>query len=256
MELEILDLGRIRCKKLELVATENKDEYLYSPMISVLIRHPELGNILYDTGNSPFYSTEYPAAELETYPIDTFISVEDALAEKGLTPADIDILIISHLHFDHAGGLRYFRGTKAVKNIYVADADLREAFARTMSGDGGAYMKPLFDFEGVQYHPVEQGIKLADDLELFVQKSHTPGCMGMVIKTHDLGTVIFTSDTIYTRESYDKALAPGGGINKTADEFYENLERVKQMQAELNATLFFGHDYEQAQEWRNRGVIR
>lgn len=29
----------------------------------------------------------------------------DALAERGLTDADIDVVILSHLHFDHAGGL-------------------------------------------------------------------------------------------------------------------------------------------------------
>ncbi|MEF2845226.1 MAG: N-acyl homoserine lactonase family protein [Eggerthellaceae bacterium] len=257
MELEILDLGRIQCKKLELVATENEEERIYSPMVSVLIRHPQLGTIVYDTGNSPFYSTEYPQEELITYPIDTFISIEDALAEKGLTPSDVDMLIISHLHFDHVGGLRYFRGTKAIQNVIVSDADLREACARTMTGNGGAYMKPLFDFEGVCYKTVgDEGLKLADDLELFVQKSHTPGCMGMIVNTKDKGTVIFTSDTIYTRESYEKALAPGGAINKTTDEFYDNLHRIQAMEKEMNATLFFGHDYDQAQQWRNKGIIR
>lgn len=256
MELEILDLGRIRCKKLELVATDNESEFIYSPMIAVLIRHPQLGNVLYDTGNSPFYNTEYSAEELETYPIDTFVSIEEALAQKGLSPADIDVLILSHLHFDHVGGLRYFQGTKAIKNVLVADADLREAYARTMSGNGGAYIKTLFDVDGVQYRPVEDELELAPDLKLFVQRSHTPGCMGMIVETQSKGTVIFTSDTIYTRESYEKALAPGGGINKTADEFFGNLDRIKGMEADLQATLFFGHDYEQAQQWREEGVIR
>ena len=255
MELEILDLGRIKCKKLELVETQDEAQEIYSPMVSVLIRHPELGVVLYDTGNSPFYSTEYSPEELETYPIDEFISIEDALAQKGLRPGDIDLLILSHLHFDHVGGLRYFRGTKAIKNVIVADADLREAYARTMTGDGGAYIKCLFDVEGVTYRTIDEGLKLADDLELFVQRSHTPGCTGMIVRTEEKGTVIFTSDTVYTRESYEKALAPGGGINKTQDEFFENLDRIKEMEADLGATLFFGNDYDQAKEWREAGVI-
>ena len=40
MELEILDLGRIKCKKLELVETQDEAQEIYSPMVSVLIRHP------------------------------------------------------------------------------------------------------------------------------------------------------------------------------------------------------------------------
>ena len=256
MELEILDLGRIKCKKLQLVATDDTAQDIYSPMISVLIRHPKLGNVLYDTGNSPFYRTEYSEEELATYPIDRFRSVEEALAEKGLEPGDIDLLILSHLHFDHAGGLRYFLGTKCAQGVIVADADLREAYARTMSGDGGAYIKQLFDVDGLTYRLIENRLVLADDLELFVQRSHTPGCTGMIVRTQEAGNIIFTSDTVYTREAYEAGIAPGGGINKTESEFFDNLALLKKMQADLNATMFFGHDYDQAREWRERGVIR
>ena len=44
-----------------------------------------------------------------------FHRLEDRLGELGLCPYDIDIPILSHMHFDHAGNLRLFcdKGRKA-----------------------------------------------------------------------------------------------------------------------------------------------
>ena len=52
LTINALYLGRIKTKKLNLVKTPDKEENLYSPIVAFLIRHPQLGNILYDTGNS------------------------------------------------------------------------------------------------------------------------------------------------------------------------------------------------------------
>ena len=61
--------------------------------------------------------------------------------------------------------------------------------------------------------------------------------------------------TLYTRESYERELPPGGTINKTPEEFYDNLKRIKRMEKERGATLIFGHDYEQFQAWAAKGWI-
>lgn len=245
MEINVLYLGRIECKRDALIRCEDQSQMIKSPISAILIQHPVLGNVLYDTGNSPFYNTEYSEFTRKTYPIPEFISIEQALWEHGLTPADIDLLILSHLHFDHAGGLRYFRGTKAIKNVVVSELELNNAFYQVMTGHGGAYVKETFDLNDVVFYPIQEDTDLADDLRLFIQHAHTPGLLGMVLQTKSKGTLIETSDSIYTRESYDRQLPPGGTINKTDQEFYDNLAKIRQMQREYNAKLLFGHDYEQ-----------
>ena len=50
-------------------------------------------------------------------------------------------------------------------------------------------------------------------------------------------------------------LPPGGTINKTTDEFYDNLERIKALQKEHDADLLFGHDQEQILEWVAKGWV-
>lgn len=255
MKLSVLYLGRVECLRLHLVACKDTAQMIRSPMFAVLIQHPTLGNLLYDTGNSPFYSSLYTEDIQTTYPIIEYISIEDALAAKGLKPADIDMLILSHLHFDHVGGLQYFAGTKALRNVVVSEAELKNAYFSVMTGEEGAYVKSLFDLDGVRYQPISGTVKLADDLTLFVQQSHTPGVIGLILKTQKYGTVIATSDTVYTADSYQLALPPGGKINKTQSEFFDNLTRLKEMEQKEHATMLFGHDFDQAMAWIKEGWI-
>ena len=255
MRISVLYLGHMEFPKFRLVETPDEREMVKSPAVAILIQHPTLGNLLYDTGNSPEHLTAYTREMLHDYPVIQCTSIKDALAEKGLTPHDIDRLIISHLHFDHAGGMKDFVGTEAIKHVIVSEADLKNAYFSVMTGHGGAYIRSLFDVEGVCFEPISDTTQLAEDLTLFIQQSHTPGVIGMILKTAHSGTIITTSDTLYSAESYHRELPPGGTINKTTDEFYENLDRIKAMEKEYNATLLFGHDYDQVVAWAEKGWI-
>ena len=219
------------------------------------IQHPTLGNILYDTGNSADFLKTYTPEMLHNYPITEMITIEEALAKEGLTPGDIDQLILSHLHFDHAGGLQHFVGTKAIDHVLVSEADLKQAWWAVTTGNNGAYIRSLFDVEGIRFETIHDTTWLADDLGLFIQASHTPGVIGLILKTEHHGTILTTSDAIYTADSYRQALPPGGTINATTDEFYDNLERIKAMEKNYNATLLFGHDIDQILDWAGQGVI-
>lgn len=255
MKVSFLYLGRMEFPLFRLVDIPDQTKMVRSPAVAILIQHPTLGNILYDTGNSPAFATEYTDAMLHDYPVAEMVTITQALAQKGLSPSDIDQIIISHLHFDHAGGLKQFEGTRAIKNVLVSEADLKNAYFSVMTGNGGAYIRALFDVEGIQFKTINETTKLAEDLELFIQEAHTPGVIGLILKTKHNGTLITTSDTVYTRESYEKELPPGGTINKTPEEFYTNLKRIKEMEKAYNATLIFGHDYDQFQAWAAKDWI-
>lgn len=252
MEIHILYLGKITCKKDALVKCENQDEMIDSPINAILIKHPKLGNILYDTGNSPFYATEYSKYSLDHYPIPEFIPITDALKDIGMTVEDIDMIIISHLHFDHVGGLRYFKGTKAFSNVLVSEAGLKDAYYKIMTGNPGAYARPTFDIDGLCFKCLNKDTDLSEDIHLFLQECHTPGLIGLILETESNGTIIATSDTVYTNESYVDELPPGGTINETDDEFFMNLKKLKELQKEHNATMYYGHDYELTKKWATR----
>ena len=255
MKISVLYLGKMEFPKYRLVACPDEEEMVCSPAVALLIQHPTLGNILYDTGNCEDFSAVYTPEMLHDYPITEMVTIRQALADKGLTPGDIDWIILSHLHFDHAGGLKHFVGTKAIERVIVSEADLKQAWWSVTTGSGGAYLRSLFDVEGIRFRTICEDTRLADDVTLFLQEAHTPGVIGMRLKTEHHGTILTTSDAIYTAESYEKALPPGGTINKTTDEFFQNLAYIRKMQQEYDATLLFGHDYDQILAWAARGEI-
>lgn len=83
-----------------------------APILAYLIETNN-GRILYDVGcdynktNNPAQCSKYYNAELGfAAPVmDKSQRLPNQLAKMGLKPADIDVIFISHLHFDHAGGL-------------------------------------------------------------------------------------------------------------------------------------------------------
>lgn len=58
-------------------------------------------NILFETGIGAFFA---PKLKQRYGVVEDRHVLIDSLAEVGLTPSDIDVVVFSHLHFDHAGG--------------------------------------------------------------------------------------------------------------------------------------------------------
>ena len=153
MKISILYLGKMEFPKFRLVDWKDEGAMVQSPAVAILIQHPTLGNILYDTGNCEDFSAVYTEEMLHDYPITEMISIQEALAQKGLTPDDIDLIILSHLHFDHAGGLKHFVGTKAIRRVLVSEADLKNAYWSVMTGNGGRTSGLCSMWRGFSFKP-------------------------------------------------------------------------------------------------------
>jgi glyoxylase-like metal-dependent hydrolase (beta-lactamase superfamily II) len=72
------------------------------PLLVRTARH----RILIDAGAGDKYAPK----ELEIYQFDARDQLEKSLAAEGVRPAEIDIVIATHLHWDHAGGFTTRRG--------------------------------------------------------------------------------------------------------------------------------------------------
>ncbi|HEX9476240.1 MAG TPA: MBL fold metallo-hydrolase, partial [Candidatus Dormibacteraeota bacterium] len=89
------------------------DALNHIPVHGFVIKHPRAGAILVDTG------VGWPYDMLKEWKI-VNRHAADALAEHDLSPADVRIVINTHLHFDHCGQNAVFKHAP----FYVQRAEL------------------------------------------------------------------------------------------------------------------------------------
>ena len=159
-------------------------------------------NILFETGIGAFFSPELR---------DRFGVVEsrhvllDELARIGLSDADIDVVVLSHLHFDHAGGLLAPYDAGAAPRLLFPKATFvvsRAAWDRACAPharDRASYipeLQPLLEASGrLEIVDGETSRALGPSIRLHASNGHTPGLMLAEVPSAR-GPIVFGADLV------------------------------------------------------------
>jgi N-acyl homoserine lactone hydrolase len=103
------------------------------------------------------------------------------LSKQDFDPASIDIVVNTHLHFDHCGGNHLFAG----KPIYVQRRELEDARSRD-----DYTINEWVDAPGVGYVPVDGTLELLPGIRLVPAPGHTRGSQVVVVETDGRPVVI------------------------------------------------------------------
>lgn len=243
------DVPRNQMIKAETPDIEAENRRMVLPSYFVLVKHPTLGNVLYDTGVASDYADFWGKEMTEQYDFLKLNNFSAKLAEVGLTPEDIDLLILSHLHYDHEGNIRAFANTKAGRNIHVSKAEYEDAHRLCANvAMSGAYYAPEFkDIDGLGFKLLDnKDIELADGLELIFLPGHTAGLMALMVNT-ERGKVIFPSDAVYSRYHFGPPIVyPGLCADPVS--YKGNIEKLSEIQKKNNAKIYFSHDIEEFEQ--------
>ncbi len=164
----------------------------------------------------------------------------DELARYGVAPRDVSAIVNSHLHFDHCGNNRQFRGT----TIY---AQIKEFEAATQPG----YTIPEWVGPAdAQYVPLDGDHQLWDGLQLISTPGHTPGHQSLLVETK-LGLELIAGQAIYSKSEYnqiwDSGEVPSGDSPDDPEAYAHSAQLLIALEARR---VHFSHD---ADAWESEG---
>ena len=227
------------------VATaSNRDpdhEYEEYVVWNLVIEAPER-TILWDTGSHPEAGEGYwpePLYEAFAHVDADERDLETALSEAGYAVSDIDAVVMSHLHLDHAGGLYHFEGTDVP--VYVHRRELEFAYLSAKTDVGSvAYWAPDFDRD-LNWRVVEGDRRLYEGFDLLHLPGHTPGLLGATIEAGD-ETVLVAGDEAYVEANYEAGQSMAASLLWDNRTWAESRSRLRDIERRTGADVLLGHD--------------
>jgi glyoxylase-like metal-dependent hydrolase (beta-lactamase superfamily II) len=195
-----------------------------------LIRHPA-GDLIWDTGVPEGIADMPEGVRPEGFPVHIVVKkkLSAQLAELGLTPADIEFLSFSHLHFDHTGN-----GNLFAASTWIVDADERAAMfadAVRTTDEFGAY-SALENAQTVLIEGDESHDVFGDgSVVIYQTPGHTPGSTTLLVRTVGSGNVLLTGDMWHLAESRERHLVPS--FNYSREQTLASMDGVEAL-ATLN----------------------
>ena len=219
--LHRLDLGYFVRPAAETGGPEPRVE----PVLAYVLRH-ERGTVLFDTG----IGEADPETEAHYRPRRRPLPA--ALADVGLTPADIGLVVNCHLHFDHCGGNPLLPRTP----ILVQRTEL--AAARR----GDYTVDALVDFTGARYEELDGEAEVLPGVWIIPTPGHTDGHQSLVVRRPD-GALVLAGQAHDFASQYaadDLARrAAGDGVEPPLPGYRPWLDRLAEFDPRR---ILFAHD--------------
>jgi len=215
-----------------LIAGADPARKLDIAMVVWILKGPGGKNVLVDTG---FHRPDL----LKKWTVRDFITVPEALEKVGLRPEDISDVIITHMHWDHAGGVDLFPDSRVwIQNDeWSFYSDPTNPKAGTSAADVAALRTVR---ERGRLVLVAGDREVIPGVTVYLGGKHTYGAQYVGVTTA-AGTVIVASDAVYLYENLEKSVPIAQTLDATA-----NLEAQKRMKAIASSPRLIvpGHDPE------------
>ena len=190
-------------------------------------------NILVDTGiGDPGLVEKYH------YPVIKH-DLEHSLRSHNVTPNEIDLVIWTHLHWDHCQNVELFeKATFIVQKTEIKYAISPLPVHRKAYEIGIKGLKPNWLEVIDRIEVVDGDVDIMEGIKVFLHPGHSPGFQSILVD----GKYLIAGDNIPLLENWNVEnpleSIPNGVHGNLAD-YYKTFQNIK----EINAIVLPGHDY-------------
>jgi N-acyl homoserine lactone hydrolase len=226
------------------------------PIPCFLVEHPTAGPILIDTGLPAQASVDVAAAlgrrakALFDITMQSGWECAAQVRERGVAPEDVRLVVMTHLHYDHAGAIADFpQATFVVDRVEWAAATtggfvqgyLSHLFAHPVDWRTVDFTAPYADAFAGFAHTIDL---LGDgSIRLLSTRGHTKGHTSVLLRLAGGGELLLTGDAAYARRTIDEDLLPT--FVDDVHVYRRSLGEIRRyVQATPSAEVICGHDAE------------
>jgi N-acyl homoserine lactone hydrolase len=233
----------------------SSDDQIRIPIVSFLLEHPSVGAVLIDTG---FHSSvlKQPRQNLGVIGsllargmrMDPAMSTAAQCMARGIDAADIELIVMTHLHFDHASALCDFPNA----TVLVSNVEWKSALSRRAPFNGyvRAQLDPrltyrTFDFQGPSTTPLGPFTATLDlfgdgSIVLLSTPGHSAGHTAVLLRLSDREALI-AGDAIYTMDTLRTGRRPWR--TEDSDAFERSVAEIEVFDRDHpDALIIPGHD--------------
>ena len=188
-----------------------------------LVRDPELRERYYGSGQPPELDPERDLLR--------------QMASVGVRPEDVALVVVTHLHCDHAGNLRHF----AHAPMLIQRSEHQFGYSAAATPQVG-YFDIDYQDVGARWQLIDGDYRLTDGVTLLSTPGHTSGHMSVLVDLPEGGPILLAIDAGDLIENFEHEIPPGGHVD--LDRSLASLRRCRSVALERGGRLFPGHDPE------------
>jgi len=191
------------------------------------------------------------------YGVDEESRIIESLDELQLKPEDIDIICMTHLHFDHASGLTKIEDNQYVSvfpnaMIYVSQIEWDEMRAPNLRSKNTYWEENWLPIKS-QVQTFEESIQIEEKINMFHTGGHSAGHSIILLHT-EAGTVIHLADLLPTI-AHKPSLWVTAYDDYPLDSIHAKEKWIHPSISQNSWFIFYHDDIYRAVKWDSEGKV-